>query len=35
MFRSVALVFVYALVANVIQRPDGITVASFFSGRSS
>jgi hypothetical protein len=26
------LVFVYALVINVIQRPDGIIIASFFIG---
>jgi hypothetical protein len=31
-FGLVALVFVYALVANVIQRPDGIMIASFFIG---
>jgi hypothetical protein len=31
-FGLVALVFVYALVANVIQRPDGIIIASFFIG---
>src|SRR5919107_770527 len=29
-FGFVTLVFVYALVANVIQRPDGIMIASFF-----
>jgi len=29
-FGSVVFVFVYALVANVIQRPDGIIIASFF-----
>jgi len=32
MFGLVALVFVYALMANVIQRPDGIIMASFFIG---
>ena len=32
MFGLVALVFVYALVANVIQRPDGIIIAAFFIG---
>lgn len=26
------MVFVYALLANVIQRPDGIIIASFFIG---
>ena len=31
-FGLVALVFVYALLANVIQRPDGIIIASFFIG---
>jgi hypothetical protein len=31
-FSFVTLVFVYALVANVIQRPDGIVMASFFIG---
>src|SRR5215212_1686651 len=29
-FGLVAIVFVYALVANEIQRPDGIVIASFF-----
>ena len=29
-FGAVAIVFVYALVANEIQRPDGIVIASFF-----
>jgi hypothetical protein len=29
-FGAVTFVFVYALVANVIQRPDGIMIASFF-----
>jgi hypothetical protein len=29
-FGVVAIVFVYALVANEIQRPDGIVIASFF-----
>ena len=29
-FGLVTLVFVYALVANVIQRPDGIIIAAFF-----
>ncbi len=31
-FGLVALVFIYALLANVIQRPDGIIIASFFIG---
>src|SRR5215204_2880631 len=31
-FGAVTFVFVYALVANVIQRPDGIIIASFFIG---
>jgi hypothetical protein len=31
-FGFVTLVFVYALLANVIQRPDGIMIASFFIG---
>jgi hypothetical protein len=31
-FGLVTFVFVYALVANVIQRPDGIIIASFFIG---
>ncbi len=29
-FGLVTLVFVYALAANEIQRPDGILIASFF-----
>jgi hypothetical protein len=29
-FGLVAIVFIYALVANEIQRPDGIVIASFF-----
>jgi hypothetical protein len=29
-FGLVAIVFVYALAANEIQRPDGIVIASFF-----
>jgi hypothetical protein len=29
-FAAIAIVFVYALVANEIQRPDGIMIASFF-----
>jgi hypothetical protein len=29
-FGLVAFVFVYALVANVIQRPEGVIIASFF-----
>jgi hypothetical protein len=29
-FALVALVFAYTLVANVIERPDGIKIASFF-----
>ncbi|MDQ3941852.1 MAG: amino acid transporter, partial [Actinomycetota bacterium] len=29
-FGIVTLVFVYTLVANVIERPDGIKIASFF-----
>jgi hypothetical protein len=31
-FGSVTLVFVYALVANMIERPDGIVIASLFVG---
>jgi hypothetical protein len=31
-FGIVTLVFVYTLVANVIERPDGIKIASFFIG---
>jgi hypothetical protein len=31
-FGLVTLVFVYTLVANVIERPDGIMIASFFIG---
>jgi hypothetical protein len=31
-FGLVTLVFVYALVANVIQWPDGIMIASYFIG---
>jgi hypothetical protein len=29
-FAVIALVFAYTLVANVIERPDGIKIASFF-----
>jgi hypothetical protein len=29
-FGAVTFAFVYALVANVLQRPDGIIIASFF-----
>jgi hypothetical protein len=29
-FGAVAIVFVYALAANEVQRPDGIMIASFF-----
>jgi hypothetical protein len=29
-FALVTLVFVYTLIANIIERPDGIKVASFF-----
>ena len=29
-FSLVTLIFVYTLVANIIERPDGIKVASFF-----
>jgi hypothetical protein len=29
-FGLVTLIFVYTLVANIIQRPDGIKIASFF-----
>jgi hypothetical protein len=29
-FGVIAIVFVYALVANEIQRPDGLLIASFF-----
>ncbi|MBV9453538.1 MAG: APC family permease [Rubrobacter sp.] len=31
-FWLVTIVFVYATVANVIERPDGIKIASFFIG---
>jgi hypothetical protein len=31
-FGSITLVFVYALVANEIQRPDGLVIALFFIG---
>jgi hypothetical protein len=31
-FGLVTVVFVYTLVANVIERPDGIKIASFFIG---
>ncbi len=31
-FGLVTAVFVYALVANEIQRPDGVIIASFFIG---
>ncbi len=31
-FGLVTLVFVYAIVANEIQRPDGLIIASFFIG---
>jgi hypothetical protein len=31
-FGLITLVFVYALVSNVIERPDGITIALFFIG---
>src|SRR5215204_3221120 len=31
-FGLVTLVFVYALIANEIQRPDGLIIASFFIG---
>ncbi len=31
-FGTIALVFVYTTVANVIERPDGIKIASFFIG---
>jgi hypothetical protein len=29
-FGLVTLIFVYTLVANIIERPDGIKIASFF-----
>jgi hypothetical protein len=29
-FGLITLVFVYAAMSNIIQRPDGITIASFF-----
>jgi hypothetical protein len=32
LFGLITLVFVYALVSNVVQRPDGITIALFFIG---
>jgi hypothetical protein len=31
-FGAVTLVFVYTLVANVMERPEGIKIASFFIG---
>ena len=31
-FGLVTVVFIYTLVANVIERPDGIKIASFFIG---
>jgi hypothetical protein len=31
-FGVITTVFVYALVANIIERPDGITIAAFFIG---
>jgi hypothetical protein len=31
-FGLVTLIFLYGLVANVIERPDGIMIASFFVG---
>jgi hypothetical protein len=31
-FGVITAVFVYALAANVIERPDGITIAAFFIG---
>jgi len=31
-FGVIALVFIYTTVANVIERPDGIKIASFFIG---
>jgi hypothetical protein len=31
-FGSITLVFVYALVANEVQRPDGLIIALFFIG---
>ena len=31
-FALVTVVFIYTLVANVIERPDGIKIASFFIG---
>ena len=31
-FGIITAVFVYALAANVIERPDGITIAAFFIG---
>src|SRR5215207_9462729 len=31
-FAVIALVFAYTTVANVIERPDGIKIASFFIG---
>jgi hypothetical protein len=31
-FALVTLVFVYAIVANEVQRPDGLIIASFFIG---
>jgi hypothetical protein len=31
-FGIITAVFIYALVANIIERPDGITIAAFFIG---
>jgi uncharacterized membrane protein YcjF (UPF0283 family) len=32
LFGIVTVVFIYALVSNVYERPDGITIALFFVG---
>src|SRR5215217_2238516 len=29
-FGAITIIFIYAFVANEIQRPDGIVIASFF-----
>ena len=33
-FGAIALVFVYTTIVNVIERPDGVKIAAFSSGRS-
>jgi hypothetical protein len=31
-YLAIAVVFVYAMVSNIVQRPEGIKIASFFVG---